>query len=131
IRPGDRLLTAVPGLVVSFTEALSTTGPGSATDPANWRLTRNGYDISARITGITFGLNAATNRYEAALSLSAPLGDGDYALAARHTLTDLAGNHLDGRSDASGSDFTSDFTRSFTVAGVRVAGAETRANTYT
>src|SRR5205823_6840429 len=122
----DRLPAAVPGLVVSFTEALATSGTGSVTDPANWRLTRNGSDVGSRITGITFGLNTATSRYEAALALSAPLGDGDYVLTARHTLIDLAGNHLDGRPDASGSGFAADFTRTFTVAGTPAAGPETR-----
>src|SRR5207248_8684973 len=50
IRGGDRLAAPIPGLVVAFTEAMATTGTGSVTSLANWRLARGGADVSSRIT---------------------------------------------------------------------------------
>src|SRR5205823_14251241 len=64
IAPGGRVAAAVPALEVTFSEAMA----AGVTGAANWRLTRNGQDVSARIGPITYGLDAATNQYRATRS---------------------------------------------------------------
>ncbi len=113
---GGQVVNDISSLTVVMSEDLNVTGgasgANSATNPANWMLTRNGSDITSNISGITFGLNATTNRYEAVLTFATPQSDGDYVLTARQTIQDLAGNALDG--DLNGTP-GGDFIRSFTI----------------
>ena len=68
---GSRRGDAGPARLV---DRLSTTGgvtgSNSATNPANWRLSRDGVDTSSAIQSVAFAFNAATRKYEATLSLS-------------------------------------------------------------
>jgi hypothetical protein len=109
-----RLAPGVAGLSVTFSEVLSTaggaTGLASATNPANWALSRDGVDVSGQITAVGF---TAGTRPKAVLTLAGPLGPGHYALTARAALRDLDGNGLDGDFDGAGP--PSDFTRRFAV----------------
>ena len=113
---GGQVVNDISSLTVVMSEDLDvtggTTGAHSATNPANWMLTRNGSDITSSISGITFGLNATTNRYEAVLTFAVPLSDGDYVLTSKQSIQDLAGNALDG--DLNGTP-GGDFTRSFAI----------------
>jgi len=132
IPEGERLVSIVPELTVLFSEDLNviggSSGANSVTNPANWLLTRNGVDVSGTISAITFGFNAATNKYEAELSLSTALENGQFELTARETIQDLNGNPLDGDVDGTpGGDFTIDFV----VANVSAAGDEFRVNATT
>ncbi len=132
IAAGDRLVSVVPALTVVFSEDLDVTGgasgANSVTNPANWVLTRNGVDVSNTISGITFGLNPTTNKYEAVLTFSTALDDGSFALTAKQSIQDLSGNALDG--DFSGAP-GGDFTQSFLIATIVPAGDETQVNTTT
>lgn len=126
----DERLTSLPAkLVVTFSESMATTGLANINSIHNWKLARNGVDISSQISGITFGFNAANNRYEALLSFTSPLSDGSYELTAQSTLTDPAGNRLDG--DLNGSRFGEDDTRRFSIRQPVAAGSEFRVNTNT
>ncbi|MBI1346250.1 hypothetical protein GC163_08160 [bacterium] len=85
---GARLASAPDTLTVVFSEEVSvtggTTGADSVTNPANWTLLRDGEDVSSLITGVTFGFNAATNKYEAVLTFATPLSDGEYQLTTKN-----------------------------------------------
>ena len=119
IAEGQKLGREVPEITVTFSEEVSTAGgatdPDSVTNPANWTLTNDSVDITARITGITFGINAATSAYEATITLDEPLESAAYVLTANGTtsIEDMAGNRLDGDADGMPG---GDFARSFTVA---------------
>jgi VCBS repeat-containing protein len=132
IFPNNALGSAVSSLTVVFSEDLSVvggaSGTNSATNPANWQLKRNGTDISSQISGITFGYNATTNKYEAVLTLSSPLTSGAIEFTARQSIQDLAGNALDG--DLNGAP-GGDFTRSFSIGVVTKVGGEFQVNTTT
>jgi large repetitive protein len=128
VRSGEQVRTTIAALTVRFSENLATAGAGSVTDVANWSLTKNGNDISGQINGITFGLNGVTGKYEAVLTLAAPLGPGDYALTAKQTLTDLAGNALDGNLDGQPG---GDFVHALLVRQPQRVGNEFQVNTYT
>ena len=132
IAPGDQLVSVVPALTVVFSENLNVTGGvsglNSVTNPANWMLTRNGVDVTSTITGITFGLNATSNKYEALLTFSTSLADGVFQLTAKQTIKDLTGSALDG--DYNGRPF-GNFTQSFSIANTVTAGTEFRVNTTT
>lgn len=132
INPGDQLVTSVPKLTVVFSENLNvtggTSGTNSVTNPANWSLTRNGVDITANISGITFSRNPVTNKYEAVLTFTTPLTDGTFLLTAKQSIQDLAGNALDG--DLNGTP-GGNFTQQFQVAKIVPAGVETQVNTTT
>jgi len=96
-------------LVVSFSEDLATSGAGSVLNPANWSLTvpgPGGLALSHPVTSVSFGHNAAANRYEALLNLGGRLPDGSYTLTAKGTIQDRAGILLDGDGDGiPGGDF--------------------------
>jgi hypothetical protein len=128
-----RLASRPSSMTVAFSEDLNITGGTSGTNSvlniSNWTLTRNGVDITVgTVTGITFGLNVATGKYEAVLTFASPLSDGDYVLSALSSIQDLAGNGLDG--DANGTP-GGDFSRSFRVLPALAVGNEFRVNTYT
>lgn len=61
-------------LIVSFNRAADTTGGAggehSILNPANWRLTRDGVDVSSLIASIEF----TTDTFIATVMLSTPLG---------------------------------------------------------
>jgi hypothetical protein len=132
VTEGERLVTEVPQLVVAFSRDLSTAGgaagTNSVTNPANWQLTRTGKDISNRITGVTFGLNAATGHYEAVLTFAAPLVVGHYVLTAKSAIQDTAEIALDGNYDAVSGD---NFSRSFSIAAIGHVGSEIAVNQST
>ena len=115
VHSGDSLNvgdTGLAQLVVMFGESMSTFGGAigaeSVTNPANWILTRDGTPIDGAISSVTFGLNAATRKYEAILTLDGngtqagvvPLTtQGQYVLTVRDLMTD-GRNRLDGNFDA-------------------------------
>jgi subtilisin-like proprotein convertase family protein/secreted trypsin-like serine protease len=102
ISSGDQITGPITQLVVVFDEEMSTTGVSSVTRPANYRLVHDGTLLSNVITNITFGLNPATNKWEAVLTLDGngsaagiePLKDGQYVLTVLNTVTDKVGNPL-------------------------------------
>ncbi len=132
ITEGERLVSEIPQLAVSFSRDIWTTGgatgANSVTNPANWQLTRTGKDISNTIGGITFGLNSATGHYEALLNLTIPLETGHYVLTAKGSIQDASGVALDGNHDTLPGD---NFSRSFAIANIGAVGQEFRVNTYT
>ncbi|MHB1033894.1 MAG: trypsin-like serine protease [Pirellulales bacterium] len=126
IFPSVTFETTVDRFVVTFGEDISvkggTTGFNSVTNPANWRLTRDGATLFNGAASIEYGLNKAyelglgprTGKHEAVLTFDGdpimagiqPLGQGRYVLTIRETIEDLAGNALDGNYDgAPGSDY--------------------------
>ena len=113
---GGKVVNDISSLTVVMSEDLDVTGGASGvnsvTNPDNWMLTRGGVDVTSSISGITFGLNPVTNRYEAVLTFSTPQSDGDYQLTALPSIQDLSGNALDG--DMNGTP-GGDFVRSFTI----------------
>jgi hypothetical protein len=113
VAPGE-LLVGVASLTLNFSEEMSvvggTGGAGSATNPANYRLLRNGLDVSSQIASAAFALNTASRKFEAILTFSSLLAPGEYSLSARDALLDVAGNALDGDlNGAAGGDFTRPF----------------------
>jgi len=100
VSPGQQVLPAVQNVVVNFSERVSTlggaAGADSVTNLANWRLTKDGVDISSSIRPINFSYNAATRKYEAVLDLSPLLVSGNYVLTALDAIRDVAANALDG-----------------------------------
>ncbi|MCA9102486.1 MAG: hypothetical protein KDA63_15095, partial [Planctomycetales bacterium] len=106
IGEGDELLTPVSTLTVTFDEQISTfggtTGFSSVTNPDNWVLLREGVPVFNGIAGVTFGMNAASNKWEAIVTLDGngplggvtPLTDGTYELVAKNTIRDVPGNPL-------------------------------------
>jgi len=129
VNPNDRLVQHVSTLVVDFSDLMNTTngsfGVNSVTNPANWRLFRNGVSLHNSIQFITFDLNPTTNRYEATLTFSQPLEDGLYALVAYPTIQNAAGVELDG--DVNGV-AGGNFQRSFFVAQTIPVGGEIQVN---
>lgn len=124
----EQLVTAVPSLTVVFSEDLSTSGVGSVTKTSNWQLTQNGVVQSGKLGPITFGKNSATGKYEAVIAIDgSPLTVGDYVLTALETITDLAGNPLDGNSDGTPG---GDFSRSFKVRTPVPVGDEFQIHTH-
>ena len=68
IDPRGQLIQPVPGLTVTFSEALA----AGAADPSNWSLTQNGTDITSSLS-IGFGYDPTSGKYEATLTPSSPL----------------------------------------------------------
>ena len=105
IPPDGQVMQSLSTLVVTFDEEMMTTGPDSVTDPRNYRLLdENGIQLVGGIRNITFGLNPATNKWEAVLKIDAngagtgdePLGNGRYELVISNSLRDAVGNPLGG-----------------------------------
>src|SRR6266498_1062856 len=109
-------------LVVNFSEELLSglAGTNSVLNLSNWTLTRNGAEVIGGISGVFFSLNPATHKYEAVVTFDdnggdpgiPPLSDGEYTLTIRDSVSDLAGNALDGNYDGMPG---GDFSRSFAV----------------
>ncbi len=62
----------------------------SVLNPANWQLWRGNSNVSHQIDGITYANGKVT------ITLSAPLGTGNYRLIASDAIHDTSGNPLDG-----------------------------------
>ncbi|MCC6124849.1 MAG: hypothetical protein IT426_07805 [Pirellulales bacterium] len=145
LKNNGQVLRPVQYLVVTFDEAMATTGVGSILNKANWSLLKDGVPITGGISEIYFGVNAAsqitdvngvllfpgfvgTNKYEAVIKLDAngatagvpALTDGHYELIALNSMRDVAGNPL-GRTGFSVNGFN--FGRSFEVSAL--TGSET------
>jgi len=102
-------------IVVSFSQEMATTGPGSVLSSANWALLLpDGRfltqiepligDDDLRATPlqwgtISFAYNPATKAWEATLPLSSPLPAGSYSLIARDSLQDATGRTLNGNGE--------------------------------
>jgi len=132
---GQPVTTELSQFVVLFGEnlntAYSTSGPNSILNPNNWVLTRDGEVVNNAIKSIVFGFNAATNKYQAIVTIDGDpdtagvqtLPDGEYRLTIRDNVMDRFGNRLDGNYDGTpGGDYNLTFT-------VVAAGIETRVNT--
>jgi hypothetical protein len=102
ISSGDQITDELTQLTIVFDEEMMTTGPDSVTNPANYRLVHDGTLLSNVITNIQFGLNPATNKWEAVLTLDGnggasgvvPLDDGLYQLTVLNSVRDKVGNPL-------------------------------------
>ena len=102
IELGAQLTGEVAQITVVFDEEMMTTGPNSVTNPNNYRILKNGAVAGVSIHSITFGLNPATNKWEAVLTLDGdprtlepdPLEEGQYELVIVNTLRDVVGNPL-------------------------------------
>ena len=132
IQNGLQLTSTLPALTIAFSENMSVAGGvggiNSVINPDNWQLIKDGVSISSSISAITFGFNAATNRYEAQISFAAALTAGTYQLTARPTIQDGSGNYLDG--DQNGTP-GGDFVLGFTIANLIPSGPEFQVNTTT
>ena len=129
--PGADVVGPITSITVQFSEEMSTaggaSGPTSVTNPANWNFLKDAQNANALISGITQSFNGTLQRYEATLTFSAALAPGNYSLTAKGTMTDVAGNGLDGDLDGPPG---GNFTRSFLVGGVNRIGSETVVNTF-
>ncbi|MBI3466909.1 MAG: hypothetical protein HY000_28175, partial [Planctomycetes bacterium] len=107
VKNGDTIAqSTVNSVVVRFDEQLnniSKTGTFSVENPNNWRLLRNGVEVTGGISNVEFDFNAATNKWEAVVSLdgngsaqpgSPALTDGPYQIIALNSIRDAAGNPL-------------------------------------
>ena len=150
VRQGDQLIDAgITQLAVIFDQQPSTAGGAngvhSVLNPNNWSLLRDGVEILGGIRSITLSLDPTLNKWVAILIVDGdgplgppggpptPLADGSYALVARNSIRDVAGNPLNSRgsvtlsADATVNGFN--FFRQFSVA-VPVAN-EVQVNTST
>jgi len=124
-----QLLTRPATMTVVFSEAMAIMGAGSVTDTENWQVFRNGEEQPGRIDFISFGFNMSTSQYEAVLTFaSESLGFGTYQLVAKETITNLAGDMLDGDDDGT---LGGDFSQQFRVVDMVPTGNDFQVNTYT
>ena len=95
--------TPISTLVVTFDEEMATTGPGSVLNPANYRMLLNGVEINGSLKPVSFGLNPATNKWEAVFSIDADgnsanglqaISNGQWQVVLLNSLTDKVGNPL-------------------------------------
>ena len=103
---------------MQFSTAMSTTGAGSVTNPANYQLLQGATDISGDISGITYGFNPSDGHFEATLALTSDLSDGSYKFTARQSLQNSTGVNM-----------LAEFVRSFVVmplvaSGIAVSATE-------
>ena len=101
----SQLTTAsVSQMVVVFDEQMWTAGPDNVANPDNWVLTYgNGVVLQDAVASVTFGLNGATNKWEAVLTLDGngaapgvtPLPVGTYTITALHPIPDVPGTTAD------------------------------------
>lgn len=98
----------VTQLTVTFDEQVfddgnaGTNGVNEVTNRANWKLLKNGVEVLNAVRTVTFGLNPATGKWEAVLSLDGngpqsgtpALPSGSYELVALKNIRDLATNPL-------------------------------------
>ncbi len=121
--PDMTVYASVSQLVFSFGEDVSTAGgefgAHSVTNPDNWQLLRNNSAFSCDVVAVQYGLNPATGRYEAVVTVDGnafadgdqALGNGDYALTLSDAVQDIFGNRLDGNFDGTpGGAYTINFS---------------------
>ena len=75
---------------VAATDASSVKWTHSVTNPQNWILYLDGSEVSDAVTHVDFALDPTTRKYEATLTLNAPLAAGEYTLVARDNIWDTA-----------------------------------------
>lgn len=130
IREGARLVSQVTELNLEFSRGLwdaPADEPASPANPANWRLTRNGVDVSSLLAYITVTPIADLSD-AATLAFTEPLPDGDYVLTALGTMLSESQIAIDGDLDGlPGGNFSTAFS-ALTPAPV---GGEFRLNTVT
>ena len=91
IADNDYLRTNPQQVVVVFDEAMNDAAspadarwPGSVRNPANWVLTlADGTVVQNAVSSVGFQLNPNTNKYEATVNFSTPLGNNSYTLVVR------------------------------------------------
>jgi len=122
-------------MVVTFSQEMFNAyvySTGSILNPSNWQLSKDGVAMFNPIVDIQFRLDAAYNhndlslnsrsgKYEAVITFTAPLTSGNYLLTIRDTVTNVAGNNLDGNYDGMEG---GNFIRSFMVVVPAVGGNE-------
>jgi hypothetical protein len=124
----------VTQVLVSFSENMSTaggtSGANSVTNPANWSVAHilGGSVSNVTISNITYGFNATTNRYEAALQLSGSFGSGNLQIIATDDLRDLSSNALDGDLDGAAGGGGS---LTFGIGTLKARGPEFAVNSFT
>ncbi|MDO5309716.1 MAG: trypsin-like peptidase domain-containing protein [Planctomycetia bacterium] len=127
---GQTVTSALRDIVVSFSEDLITVGDGASAynnqhavdNPSNWRLLRDGVEVTGAIESVTFGMNASvdlaretvdengdeveeindgalaygTNRWEAIVTFAEghELSDGNYTLVCTSMVQDTARNAI-------------------------------------
>ncbi len=128
VTSNERLVAKPSTLAVSFSQPMATSGPANVLSPLNWRLTRDGVDITTDISGITGATNAITGLYDVVVAFTSPLSVGTYILTARDTVADTTSQMLDG--DANGTE-GGNFTRGFRVSQLVPVGNEVQVNTTT
>jgi hypothetical protein len=101
---GAQVTGAITQIVVVFSEDMMRVGPSAVTNPSNYMLIKDGVPISGGIVSVSYGLNAATNKWEAVLLVDGngplpgvvPLETGQYELVILNALRDVVGNPLYG-----------------------------------
>jgi len=122
IEEGVRLVHEVTELNVAFSEPVSAHDgdAASVTNTANWRLLRNGADVSSLIVAVH--LTSDWNEPSSVrLELSTVLPEGSYELIAEDRIVGVDGNALDGDADGFPG---GDFHRTFVIAYPRASGLE-------
>jgi hypothetical protein len=109
VRDGSVIYGSPTHMVVTFSEEMFHAllyDPSSILNLSNWQLFRNGTAVFGAIENVEFGRNLAfdlkitpntrSGKWEAVITFSRPLASGEYLLVLRDSVTDLAGNRLDG-----------------------------------
>lgn len=126
--PENESLTISPAAItVTFSEALSVPSPPSSS-LGDWRLSQNGFDVSSLIASVNYGVDPATQTFEAVLNFTSALLPGEYVLTALSTLTSVGGEALDGDFDGVAG---GNYVRPFDVYVPSPAGNEFLVNTTT
>src|SRR5439155_12568687 len=96
LAPGQQVGAPIAQVVLNFSERLSTSGGAagahSVNNLSNWRLTKDGADVSGSVRSVSFGFNANTGKYEAIVSFPPSAAGGNYTLVATSSIRDVAGN---------------------------------------
>ncbi|MEQ1826853.1 MAG: hypothetical protein ABL921_12940 [Pirellula sp.] len=92
---------------VSFAEPLMTSSSASFTSIANWRLERNGNDVTNQISRISQSVDPSTRFLDLLFAFQSPLAPGDYKLVGKGLISDLEGHAPDG---ISGNDYVERFS---------------------
>ncbi|MCL2625024.1 MAG: trypsin-like serine protease, partial [Planctomycetaceae bacterium] len=130
VRNGSIIAGFPTEMIVTFSEEMLAAflyDPTSVINLGNWQLLRNGVAMSGAVAEVYFGLDKAremgltqtsSGKWEAVIRFDSditesgnqPLISGSYTLVLRDTVTDLAGNRLDGNySGTPGVNFTRNF----------------------
>lgn len=107
INPGDIVTSSVTSLSIQFSDDMKTDGPAGVFDMSNFRLTRNGVDVSPLFSG---GASYANAAHILTLNLTRSLEQGNYQFLLKQTLQDSNGRTLDGEPNrVPGGDFRISF----------------------